>query len=51
MRKYVVEWASEAWGEHKDWEEKEFTKLEDAEAEVLRQVGYGNAVRMYIKEV
>ena len=47
---YVVEWASDAWGEHKDWVEKEFTELREAEAEVLDQVGFGNAVRMYIKE-
>ena len=47
---YIVEWASDSWGEHKDWVEKEFTNLQDAEVEVLEQVGFGNAVRMYIRE-
>lgn len=43
---YVVEWTSE----DADWQEKEFTNLQDAETEILEQVGFGNAVRMYIKE-
>ena len=47
---YVVEWSSDEWGEHKNWVEKEFTELREAEVEVLEQVGFGNAVRMYIKE-
>jgi hypothetical protein len=46
-RLYVVEWSLEG----DDWQEKEFTNLQDAEVEILVQVGFGNMVRMYIKEV
>lgn len=46
-RLFVVEWSLEG----DDWQEKEFTKFKDAELEILVQVGFGNMVRMYIKEV
>ena len=43
---YIVEWSLEG----DDWQEKEFTNLQDAEVEVLEQVGFGNAVRLYVRE-
>lgn len=43
---FVVEWTSEG----ADWQEKEFADSEDAEAEILSLVGFGYAVRMYIRE-
>ena len=48
---YVVEWTNIAYhSRDSQWRDKEFTSLQDAEAEILWQVAAGNAVRMYIKE-
>ena len=47
---YVVEYASEEWGGHPAWYENEFDNLQDAEQEALAHLGWGDAVRMYVKE-
>jgi hypothetical protein len=47
---YVVEYSSEEWGMHHEWQDEEFTSQVDADNFALKMLGVGNAVRMYIKE-
>ena len=47
---YVVEHASEEWGEHHDWHESFFSSLDEAKEFAMQKCLEGNAVRMYIKE-
>jgi hypothetical protein len=47
---YVVEYASEEWGEHPDWKSVELTDLNEANQRALAFLWIGNAVRMYTKE-
>ena len=51
--KYIVEWASDEWGEYKTdaWQEKEFSDTKDAEEYAISKAFEGYAVRLYIKEV
>ena len=48
---YVVEYSAEQWGEHPTWNEEVFFTQADADAYALQRLGYGDAVRMYVKEV
>lgn len=47
---FVLEYSSNEWGGHMAWDEKEFNTLQDAEAEALLHMGWGDAVRLYVKE-
>lgn len=50
-RVYVLEYSSNEWGEHMTWDEKEFDSQQAAEAEAILHMGWGDAVRLYLKEV
>jgi hypothetical protein len=50
-KQYVVEVSAEDWGEHHEWHEEAFATQADADGYALSMLGYGNAVRMYIREV
>ena len=50
-KQYVVEVSAEDWGEHHEWHEEAFDSQADADAYALQMLGYGNAVRMYVRAV
>ena len=49
VKKYVVEWSAENWGEHTNWQPHEFHYLDNALEYVKLCVLDGDAVRMYVK--
>ena len=46
---YVVEWASDEWGEYHDWKGLEFRTLDHAKEWAMDKCLAGFAVRMYVK--
>lgn len=51
MKQYVVEHASEEWGEHPAWYETVFSTLDEAKEFAIQKCLEGDAVRMYTKEI
>ncbi len=48
---YVVEYASDEWGEHPAWYEQVCTTLDEAKEFAMQKFLEGDAVRLYVKEV
>jgi hypothetical protein len=48
---YIVEYASNEWGERPAWYSQEHTTLEEAKEFAMQKCLDGDAVRMYIKEI
>jgi hypothetical protein len=47
---YVVEYSKNSWTELRKWREEEFDSQAEADAFALKLLGFGDTVRMYIKE-
>jgi hypothetical protein len=47
---YVVEYASEEWGEHPAWYDKCFNTLDEAKDFAMQKCLAGDAVRMFTRE-